>query len=63
MKLTELEMVKMYKAYYSSTTHKVKQVEFKKRKTTVIKGAASWVELYEDSEMYKQGILVGKEVM
>lgn len=61
--LTEIEMAKMYKDFYSSTSNKVKRVEFAKRKETKIEGLVSWVEIPEDSEMYKQGILVGREVM
>jgi hypothetical protein len=61
--LTELEIVRMYKAYYSGTTDKVKAVEFKKRKATRVTGLVSWAELPADSEMYTSKILIGKEVM
>jgi hypothetical protein len=62
-KLTEIEIAKMYKDFYSGALNKTKVVKFNKRKETKIEGLVSWVELPADSEMYKQNILVGKEVM
>lgn len=61
--LTEIEIARMYKAFYSDALNQTKAVEFKKRKDTKIEGLVSWVELPAESPMYKKGILVGKEVM
>lgn len=61
--LTQLEMIRMYKSYYSDVTSKVKQVSFSKRKETVVQGTVSWVELSDDSDMYKLKVLIGREVM
>jgi hypothetical protein len=54
---------KMYQDYYSDSSSKIKQVNFEKRKESKIEGLISWVELPADSEMYKQNILIGKEVL